>query len=426
MLILRAAIAAVVCAATLPYDEAYDEELERAWTLAVLYPPDNANATTCAQVGLTSDLQFGGSGGGGGVGTITNGDVTATVQTNSGSVQPGQGQEVNIAVLATISVDAVVVKGGNGYNIYKSPNVPPGLVPPQHYISPLNNGGNVPDISHWFICYSHTEPPPIPPGTGSIWVSKVVILPGGVIVTPPPTSYSATVDCGSAGTATVDLPGGGGAGTPNPALNGLTAGTSCTVQETTTLPPYVSVSYSPSATVTIVANTATQVTITNDFSNAPIQMGVLQLEKVVTNPGGASTPSDWTAQVTCNGIASPVVSTVTMPGSGGPGTPVLHPDVGAGCTVEELNVPAGWSVTYSVNGGPATSTPPTINVESTATFTVTITNQGPAPTPTPSPSVPGLPSTGAPPSGGGLPLAVMLLTGLVAALTAAAVVRARR
>jgi hypothetical protein len=94
---------------------------------------------------------------------------------------------------ANVVIDAVIVKGGNAYNQYTDPSVlPPTLVTPQHYISPFNGGGNVPTISHWFVCYHLTTPPP----TGSITVLKTVIAPDGVAATALPTTFSATVSCG--------------------------------------------------------------------------------------------------------------------------------------------------------------------------------------------------------------------------------------
>jgi hypothetical protein len=350
--------------------------------------------------------------------------ITVTVQTNTGlqptsHPQPGQGQEVNVTVPTGVTVLAVVIMGGGNYNLYSPPAVPSTLAAPQHYIAPFNNGGNVPNLSHWIVCFTYQAPPIPPPGTGNISVSKIVLLPTGVIVTAPPPDFTATVDCGSAHTATVTLPGEGGVGSPNPVFpNGIQPGTTCTVNENPPLPPNVSVSYSPpeasTTGVTIVEGTTIGVTVTNDFSDAPVEMGILQLKKVVSNHAGAATPSDWTANVNCEGVVTPV----TMPGAGGPGTPVLHPNVGDGCTVQEINLPAGWSATYSVNGGPATSTPPTINVESTATFTVTITNL--------SADEPGLPTTGEPASGGGLPLLGLLVAGLAAAVAAGGAVLARR
>lgn len=111
--------------------------------------------------------------------------------------------------------------------------------------------------------------------------------------------------------------------------------------------------------------------------------------------------------------------------------------------MEEFDVPAGWTVTYSVNGGPTQSAPPFIDFESSEPVTVTITNTGPKPTPTPtvcpsaspSPSPapgpsrcgPGLPSTGGPPTGGsGLPLFAALMACLTAAAGAGVTIRTVR
>ena len=88
--------------------------------------------------------------------------LSGTVAENAGAVQPGKGQEVNVTILGdNVVIDAVVVKGGNGYNVYEDPTfLPPALQPPQHYISPFNNGGNIPAISHWFLCYGPTQQQP--------------------------------------------------------------------------------------------------------------------------------------------------------------------------------------------------------------------------------------------------------------------------
>jgi hypothetical protein len=83
------------------------------------------------------------------------------VKTNSGTTDPGQGQELDVAIPgAGIVVDAIVVKGGPAYNLYTDPSVlPPALHPDQHYVAPFNRGGKVPTISHWFVCY-HVGPSP--------------------------------------------------------------------------------------------------------------------------------------------------------------------------------------------------------------------------------------------------------------------------
>ncbi|HEX3591112.1 MAG TPA: LPXTG cell wall anchor domain-containing protein [Pseudonocardiaceae bacterium] len=48
---------------------------------------------------------------------------------------------------------AVVVKGGPGYNVYQ------GLAAYTALHAPVNNGGQIPTISHWFACVTHTTTP---------------------------------------------------------------------------------------------------------------------------------------------------------------------------------------------------------------------------------------------------------------------------
>ena len=93
----------------------------------------DGNVTTCAQVGFPGSVQYNGS-------IVTSVDVTAlftaTVVGN---------KYVTISNIASgVVFQAVVLKGGNGYNVYNPPVA--------SMRSPLNNGGNVPDLSHWFAC----------------------------------------------------------------------------------------------------------------------------------------------------------------------------------------------------------------------------------------------------------------------------------
>ena len=93
----------------------------------------DGNGTTCAQVGFPGSVQYNGS-------IVTSVDVTAlftaTVVGN---------KYVTISNIASgVVFQAVVLKGGNGYNVYNPPVA--------SMRSPLNNGGNVPDLSHWFAC----------------------------------------------------------------------------------------------------------------------------------------------------------------------------------------------------------------------------------------------------------------------------------
>jgi Domain of unknown function (DUF5979) len=335
----------------------------------------DGNVVTCAEAGITAPagsvlIQMGSD----------NNNNAADVNV-SGVVAPHtpEGEEVNVTLLnSSVVIDAVVVKGGPAYNLYTNPTfLPPTLLAPQHYISPFNSGGNIPTISHWFVCYHLAAPP-----TGSISVSKTVIGASGVITTTPPTSYSALVTCRNpAGTViatgTVTFESGGGLGTPDPVLTGLPINTVCTVVEQSP-PSGAVVSYTPAGAnttgVTVTGTSPVEVGIANDFSGDAVETGTLQLAKAVVNSGGATAPSTFTAQVLCND--SPATGgTVTLPGTGGPGTPTLTPEVGFACAIEETSVP-GWTATYSVNGGPATSTAPFIVdiTSATTTVTVTITN----------------------------------------------------
>lgn len=57
------------------------------------------------------------------------------------------------------TITAVIVKGGPRYMVYTEP-------PWEDLVAPLNDGGNVPEISHWFACgemVEPTQPPTTPP-----------------------------------------------------------------------------------------------------------------------------------------------------------------------------------------------------------------------------------------------------------------------
>jgi hypothetical protein len=117
------------------------------------YHGPNANATTCSDVDVSAQHHFGIEGAIGG----SDGYVTATV--SDGADNPDA--VLDITTAPGVEVKAVVVKGGNGYNLYSS--VVPGM------IAPLNVGDKVPTISHWFVCYDLKETPK----TGSVTVTKV-------------------------------------------------------------------------------------------------------------------------------------------------------------------------------------------------------------------------------------------------------------
>lgn len=100
----------------------------------------DGNATTCAGVELTGE------------------DVTEQVTYERGT--PNEDQYLDItAVDEGVEVTGIVVKGGNGYNVYVPGEKDLGETPPWEDLrSPLNDGGNLPQISHWYVCGSYTPP----------------------------------------------------------------------------------------------------------------------------------------------------------------------------------------------------------------------------------------------------------------------------
>jgi len=116
----------------------------------------SGNVTTCGQVGLSNDTLIGGG----------TGDFTA-----DGWDIKSDGTNLTVnAVAAGSQIDALVVKGGDGYNVYAA-----GVftqLPVSGLHAPLvgNPPKNVPTISHWFACAGPGDqnPPPVfvaPSGT---------------------------------------------------------------------------------------------------------------------------------------------------------------------------------------------------------------------------------------------------------------------
>ena len=328
------------------------------------------NATTCAEVGFASSTQMGAPNNS----SASDANVSGTVATNAGTVNPGQGQELNVTITgANVVVDAVVVKGGNSYNLYTNAAfLPPTLLAPQHYIPPFNGGGTIPSISHWFVCYRVTTPPP----TGALVVEKNVVPPPGVPVEPIPVSYTVIVNCNDGQHTNIPVTFGIGGGQSAP-ITGIPIGTVCTVveQDTGTFPPGTVVTYTPPGApttgVTIGAETGIVVDIVNDFSDIEVRTAPITIEKVVISAPGVPIPESFTARIVCDDGTDTLV---TLPGTGGPGTPVATVRVLSLCGVVEQTIPTGWGVSYSVNGGPPTSTPTPFHVLSQTAITVTITN----------------------------------------------------
>lgn len=100
----------------------------------------DGNATTCADAGLTGE------------------DVTEHVTYERG--KPNEDQYLDItAVDDGVEVTGIVVKGSNGYNVYIPGEKGLGETPPWEDLrSPLTDSGNLPQISHWYVCGSYTPP----------------------------------------------------------------------------------------------------------------------------------------------------------------------------------------------------------------------------------------------------------------------------
>jgi hypothetical protein len=366
----------------------------------------SGNVTTCAAVGFpaASEVQVGAPENK----SASDANVAGTPTVNAGSTQPGVGEEVNVNLTgANIVIDAIVVKGGPAYNVYSNPAaLPPTLAAPQHYISPLNPGGRVPALSHWFICYHSTTPPP----PGSLTVDVFVDDPDGIPAAPMPTSYTVAVNCNDGIPAhqndIITIAAGGG----EAVITGIPPGTACTVveQNSASLPAGATEGDAPAAAATtgmvIPANAGAVVDVIDNLSGDQLETGSVQLVKVLV-PGAPSSlnlPSSFAAHASCDDGTE---TDVTLPGAGGNGNPVVTVPVLTDCLITEdtSSLPTGWVVTYTVAGGTPTTTPPIVTVATATVLDVTVTNDPTAAaTPTTAPTATTVPSV-APTAPGSLP-----------------------
>ena len=226
------------------------------------------NVVSCSQIGLPGSTTSFANGS-----ASISGAVTGSVQAH-----PGGGQEANITgVAAGVVIDAVVIKAGAAYNVYEPLPPQSGTEAASHvfpdypgpYIAPLNGGGNIPNISHWFVCYhgGDVPPPPPPPGPGSLLVSKIVNNAGGAVL---PTSYVVHITCDDGTEADRTLPSLGGDAIEGPVTD-ILANSLCNVTETSALPEGTGVVYTPAEAgpggdgVMIVSGQEITVTVTNTF-----------------------------------------------------------------------------------------------------------------------------------------------------------------
>jgi hypothetical protein len=139
-------------------------------------PTSGGNPKTCRALGFGGDTWVGSNSGHGG----SDFALAGTVGNNNGPVQPGYGQEVDLATngVPGVVVDALVVGGAGWYNTYRNHvDLPPGRGSQQHYIPPLDGDHHVSWVSYWYTCY-HVDPQPALPEVPS---ALEVPLAGGAI-----------------------------------------------------------------------------------------------------------------------------------------------------------------------------------------------------------------------------------------------------
>lgn len=375
--------------------------------------PDRARLITsvtgelnCEAVGHPNTVQLVGSDNG--KGSAEDALVRGTVTLREPSGPP---RELNVEITdagreAGVEIQAVVVKGGPGANVYERRDVlppdPPGLDPPQNYIPPLNESGRQPDISKWFLCYTIALQP-ADPDLGTLRVVKKVDGPAGVPTDPLPTRYTVGVRCVLDGEVVrqrrFTFREGGGVGTTGTGAREMTVpmGARCRVRElnTAALPAGCEVHYNPPWArrpgVTI-RDDIRVVTVRNDCQNVDVQTGSLEIVKRIEGFAPGELPDSFVFDVECSDGTD---ERVTVPATGEPGR-VGGIEVDEYCLVTERtgSLPPGLEVTYTINGSPS-PVPGAAEfqiVENGQLVTVTVTNaRSTSPPEPPPPEVPGEP-----------------------------------
>jgi hypothetical protein len=323
---------------------------------------NSGNADNCGQAGITASYMLYGAGDS----SNSDANLSGVVSAYTGQSPPGtepyadDADMLNVTVLnADVVIKGIVVKGGNGWNLYSS-NV-------ANMISPFNNGGKVPNISHWFVCYDLETPE-----TGSLEVEKVVRGTPGEGEGYP---FTVHVECTDDDTTVVDEDLIFTDGGDNPqTISDIPAGAECTITE-----PgdggADSVVISPNQ-VTIVADDTVASTVTNTF-NEP-ETGSIAVEK--QTEGQVPANATFEVFVDCEGDDHDETLTFTAPHDLGPKSADNIP-VDTECTVEETENSGATLVEYALDGGASSMDPPTVTIGESLQL-VTVTNFFPSSTAT--------------------------------------------
>jgi LPXTG-motif cell wall-anchored protein len=121
------------------------------------------------------------------------------------------------AVAEGVTVTAIVVKGGDGYNIYEPGQRGLGKTPPWEKLrSPMNGGGQQADISHWFVCgEKKTKPTETPKPTKPSEPTKTTTAAPSTTATSKPSASSEAPSSTTAPAPAVGGNGGNGGGLAN-------------------------------------------------------------------------------------------------------------------------------------------------------------------------------------------------------------------
>lgn len=133
------------------------------------------NVTTCAKAGLSGTILFGGGPG-----------FSPNPAAGSGTVSP-DGRFVDVTINSGYTATGIVVKGGPDTYVYDGPFVGPVTI--EDLRSPNNKGGNIPQISHWFVCGMKTKPTTAPPTSAPPTTAPPTTAPP---TTAPPTTAPPT------------------------------------------------------------------------------------------------------------------------------------------------------------------------------------------------------------------------------------------